>query len=124
MSAVRGQDYKIYPKHGSNISKHLESITYHLTLFMAPSECRQSQEGMPCAFSCGQYHAAVMRLFKCCQTCLQVSNDVDAIRLMWPVDVATPSIILDVVHDGTDVLPVNPRPDGALNSSLHTTQVL
>lgn len=60
----------------------------------------------------------------CAQTCLHVSNDVYTIGLVSPIDVATPPIVLDVVQDDTNVIPVHPRSNGALHPSLHTTQLL
>lgn len=66
----------------------------------------------------------MVRLLRCDQTCLQVSNDIDTIGLVSPVDVATPSIVLDVIQDGTNVVPVDPRANRALYSALHTMQVL
>ena len=48
------------------------------------------------ASSCVCHHAETI-LSVCAETCLHVSNDIDPVGLMSPVDVATPSIVLDGV---------------------------
>ena len=99
-------------KCGGNTAKHFKAIQMMYVMNRATSLMMWPQ------------FATIVRTFRCAQTCLQVSNDIDTIGLVSPVDVATPSVVLDVVQDGADVIPVDPRADGALYSFLHTMHAL
>ena len=57
-------------------------------------------------------------------TCLQVSNDVDSIGLVSSANIATPSIVLDIEQNGTNVLPQHPRAHRPLHAPLQTWTML
>ena len=54
------------------------------------------------------YYACQCQLVTANDTCLQVCNDEDAIRLVTSANVAAPAVILNVIQHHSDIVPSNP----------------